>query len=206
MSAADVVYGMLTVLFAAVALHALRHGDLLRTFGWRGRIDQLLHAVMALAMTVMPWGGGRVLPEVQTAWFAAAAVWFPLTAVRRGQEPRPVAAASRLPHAVAMAAMAWMTHSMADASHEVRSRGVPEAHQAAHLAHSAGESTVGDLVTGVLASYLITSAPRSLTRDMPPLRGARDTVGSTTDTRVPHGHFWDGTMSLGTVVMLLMHP
>ncbi|MET8809811.1 DUF5134 domain-containing protein [Streptomyces sp. NPDC004546] len=50
---------------------------------------------------------------MQAAWFAAAAVWFPLTAVRRGQEPRPVATAPRLPHAAAMAAMAWMTHSMA---------------------------------------------------------------------------------------------
>ncbi|MGW5463648.1 hypothetical protein [Streptomyces sp. NPDC003996] len=43
-------------------------------------------------------GRGRVLPEVQAAWFAAAAAWFPLTAVRRGQEPRPVATAWRLPH------------------------------------------------------------------------------------------------------------
>jgi hypothetical protein len=111
-------------------------------------------------------GWGRVLPEVQAAWFAAAAVWFPLTAVRRGREPSPVATAPRLPHAAAMAAMAWMTHSMAGASPEVRSRGVPEAYQAAHLAHATGESTAGDLVTGVLALYLITSALRSLTRDI----------------------------------------
>ncbi|RMB84949.1 hypothetical protein CTZ28_15085 [Streptomyces shenzhenensis] len=54
---------------------------------------------MAVAMAVMPWTGGCVLPEVQPAWFASAAVWFPLSAVRHRQESRPVAAARRQPYA-----------------------------------------------------------------------------------------------------------
>ncbi|MFD6996863.1 hypothetical protein ACFWA5_11410 [Streptomyces mirabilis] len=43
----------------------------------------------------MPWNGGGMLPEAQTTFFAAAALWFPLTAVSR--QPSAV---SRQPSAV----------------------------------------------------------------------------------------------------------
>ncbi|MFF7597698.1 hypothetical protein [Streptomyces mirabilis] len=68
MSATDVVRCMLTALFAAGAVHALWCGLLSRSSGWRSRGDHLLHTVMALAMAVMPWNGGGMLPEAQTTF------------------------------------------------------------------------------------------------------------------------------------------
>ncbi|MGW1498731.1 hypothetical protein ACWCQW_09190 [Streptomyces mirabilis] len=44
-----------------------------------------------------------------------------------------------------------------------------------NLGHSTG-SRAGDAVTGVLALYLLARASRSLTRDMPMLRGAPGTA------------------------------
>ncbi|WP_316741491.1 DUF5134 domain-containing protein [Streptomyces sp. MK7] len=83
MSAADVVDCMLTALFVAAALRSLRQAVLFRSQQRRGRVDHLLHAVMALAMAVMPWNVGRMPSGIpQTAFFAAAALWFPLTADR----------------------------------------------------------------------------------------------------------------------------
>ncbi|MGP4052021.1 DUF5134 domain-containing protein [Streptomyces sp. 2A115] len=208
MSATDVVYCVLTALFAAAAVHGLRHGVLSRSAGWRGRVDHLLHTAMALAMAVMPWSWGRALPELpQTAFFAAAALWFPLTAVSHRQESRLAATARRLPYAAGMAAMAWMTHSTAGRSHETLAGGLPAAHHAAQLGHPAGESRAGDTVTAVLALYLLACALWSLTRDMPTLRTAADTVVDSVDAstvKQPYGRFRDGSMTLGTVIMLLM--
>src|SRR4051794_20327447 len=151
MSAADVVYCMLTALFAAAAIRALRHAALSRSSGWRSRVDHFLHTAMALAMAEMPGNWGRMLAAPPpTAFFAAATLWFPLTALSRWQESRLTAIAPRLPYAAGMAAMAWMTHSMAGPSHENLAEGLPAAHQAAHLGHSAGESKAGDVVTGAL--------------------------------------------------------
>jgi len=50
------------------------------------------------------------------------------------------------------------------------------------------------------------SALRSLTRDMPALRGPATTARDTTDIQGTYGRFWDGAMALGTAVALLMHP
>ncbi|MEV0220944.1 DUF5134 domain-containing protein [Streptomyces sp. NPDC050704] len=208
MSATDVVYCMLTALFAAAAVHGLRHGVLPRSAGWRARVDHLLHTAMALAMAVMPWSWGRALPELpQTALFAAAALWFPLTAVRRCRESRPAATARRLPYAAGMAAMAWMTHPMAGSSHETLAEGLPAVHHAAHLGHPGAGSRAGDAITVVLALYLLACALWSLTRDMPTLRTAADTVVDSVDPSTvgqPYSHFRDGSTTLGTVVMLLM--
>ncbi|RPK72333.1 hypothetical protein EES45_33285 [Streptomyces sp. ADI97-07] len=69
MSAPDVVYCMLTVLFVAASIHGLRQGLLRQESGWRSRVDHLLHAAMALAMAAMPWSWGRALPLMpQTAF------------------------------------------------------------------------------------------------------------------------------------------
>ncbi|MET9353147.1 DUF5134 domain-containing protein [Streptomyces sp. NPDC006617] len=205
MPAADVVNCMLTVLFTAVAVQTLRHGVLSGGSGWREGVDQLLHLAMALAMAVMPWSWGRLLPQApMTALFAAAALWFPLTAVGRRQEPWPTAIRRSLPYAAGMAAMAWMTYSAAVASHESPTEGLPAMQQAGHVGHVAEHAQTGAAVTGVLALCLLGCALRSLTRDMPALgRAPRAEDGSSTG--VPYRHFWDGSMSLGTVVMLLMH-
>ncbi|WP_123968350.1 DUF5134 domain-containing protein [Streptomyces sp. TLI_185] len=176
---------MLTALFAAAAVYALRQAVLARGSGWRGRGDSLLHTVMASAMAVMPWhgmGGGPV-PGRTTFFFAAAALWFPLTAVLGLRGPRLVGLVRRSPHAVGMVAMAWMP---------VRHGGVTDAR-------------TGDVVTGVLVLCLLAYALRSLTRDMPTLRGDPGSVGISTDLGGPCERFWHGSTAMGMAIVLLMH-
>ncbi|MFG3142738.1 DUF5134 domain-containing protein [Streptomyces sp. NPDC048211] len=204
MSAHEVVYCMLTALFTAAAVHGLRRGVLARGPGRRDRVDRLLHAAMALAMAAMPWSRGPALPvTAQVVFFAAAALWFPLTAVGRGQGSGPAAVARALPSAAGMAAMAWMAwtaHPAGGPAHENLAGAFPAAHHAAHMGHSPGESGTGDVVVPVLALYLLGCAPRSLTRDMPPLRPGAAAAAP----RELYGHFWDGSMALGTAIMLVM--
>lgn len=185
MSATDVVPGMLTVLFAASAVYALWHAAVLpRGSGWRGRGDQLLHTVMASAMAVMPWHlAGEAPARGQAVFFAAAALWFPLTAVLGRRGPGPAGLARRSPYAVGMAAMAWMP---------VRHTGVTDAR-------------TGDVVTAVLTLCLLAHALRSLTRDMPGFRGASVGAGASAGIGGPVDRFWHGSTAMGTAVMLLMH-
>ncbi|MCX4879058.1 MULTISPECIES: DUF5134 domain-containing protein [unclassified Streptomyces] len=185
MSANDVVHGMLTALFAAATVHALRQAALTRGAGWRGRGDGLLHIVMAAAMAVMPWHriGEGPAPGRTTFFFAAAALWFPLTAVLGVRGSRLAGLVRRSPQAVGMAAMAWMP---------VRHGSVTDAH-------------TGDLVTGVLTLCLLAYALRSLTQDMPTLRGTPGSVGMSTDLGGPCDRFWQGSTAMGTALMLLMH-
>ncbi|MEU9347897.1 DUF5134 domain-containing protein [Streptomyces sp. NPDC048278] len=205
MSATDVVHCMLTALFAAVAVRALRQSVLARTGGCRNRVDHLLHAVMALTMATMPWSWGGTLPALpQSVFFAAAALWFPLTAVRSGREGHLSATVRRLPYAVGMAAMTWMSYRAAGHSRQTMADGVPTAHQAMRAGHSMGESKAGSVVTGVLALYLLACALHSLTRDMPALRATTGTVADPTSLRSMCHRFWDGATAMGTLVMLLM--
>ncbi|KKD06622.1 DUF5134 domain-containing protein [Streptomyces sp. WM6386] len=185
MSATAAVHGMLTALFAAAAVYALRQAVLTRGCGWRGRGDSLLHTVMASAMAVMPWYGigEGPSPGRTTFFFAAAALWFPLTAVLSLRGPRWDGLTRRSPHAVGMAAMAWMP---------VRHGGVTDAQ-------------TGDVITGVLTLCLLAYALRSLTRDMPALREAPGSAGFSTDLDGPYDHFWHGSTAMGTAIMLLMH-
>ncbi|MER5520900.1 DUF5134 domain-containing protein [Streptomyces sp. NPDC002763] len=205
MRATEVVHYMLTTLFAAAAAHALRQGVLTRTRAGRSRVDHLLHAVMALVMAVMPWGWGGALPELPlSVFFAAAALWFPLTAVKCGQERQLSAAARRLPYAVGMAAMTWMSYRSTGHAHQTMAEGVPTAHQTMPLRHFTGESKAADVVTGVLALYLLTCSLRSLTRDMPTLRTTPETADNSTSLKSVYNRFWDGATAMGTAVMLLM--
>jgi hypothetical protein len=185
MSATDVVGGMLTALFAAAAGYALWHAVLPRGSGWLGRGDGLLHAAMASTMAVMPWHpiGEGPSPGRTTLFFAGAALWFPLTAVLGRRAAGPAVAAGRSPHAVGMAAMAWMP---------VRHGGVTDAR-------------TGDLVTGALTLCLMAYALRSLTRDMPKLRGTAGSSGISVDLRRPCDHFWQGSTAMGAALLLLMH-
>ncbi|GAQ51379.1 DUF5134 domain-containing protein [Streptomyces acidiscabies] len=176
---ADIVHGMLTVLFTAVAAHALRQG--VRPARPRDRADHLLHFTMATAMAAMPWSLGRPLSgPTTTALFTAAALWFPLTALHRRTTDTAARIAARLPSAAGMAAMAWMLRTTAH-THE------PSA----------------DGVTALLTVYLLACALRSLTLPMPSLRSATDTQHRTAATD-PYGHSRDGAMALGTALMLLM--
>ncbi|MDT0401454.1 MULTISPECIES: DUF5134 domain-containing protein [Streptomyces] len=180
MRPADVLSGLLTALFAAAAVRGLWHGVLSPDRGGHDRVGHLLHTAMALAMAVMPWSPGAGVPgPPQAAFFAAAALWFPASALVRRHGRRPAAVLRSLPYAADMAAMALMAHRMTGHSH-----GAPPAAAAA------------------LAVCLLLCALRSLTRCMPSLRATagRRTAGD------PYTCFWDGSMALGTAVMLLMHP
>lgn len=184
MSATAAVHALLTTLFVGAAGYAVRYALGPPGSAWRGRVDHLLHAAMAVAMAAMPWG--PLLPRTgQTVLFTAAALWFPLTPVRRPGEPLQAATARRLPYALGMAAMVWMLHSP----------------HATHHAPATVESTTGSLVTAALALCLLTCALCSLTRDMPGLRATSDTPGILLR---PYGHFWDGSTALGTAIMLVM--
>ncbi|MBK3567244.1 DUF5134 domain-containing protein [Streptomyces sp. MBT62] len=184
MSATDVVHVMLTVLFAASAVYALRQAVLRRSPGWRDRGDQLLHTVMASAMAVMPWHGlGEVPARGQVVFFAAAAVWFPLTAVLGRRGPVSAGLVRSSPYAVGMLAMAWM----------------PVRHG------SVADMRTADLVTGALTLCLLAYALRSLTRDMPRLLGTSADAGISADIGGACDRFWHGSTAMGTAIVLLMH-
>lgn len=178
----DLVHVLLTVLFAVVAAHALRRSLRSPGAGRRDRVDHLLHCAMALAMAAMPWSPGHALSGgTATVLCAAAALWFPLTALHRRTPDTVAAVAARLPAAAGMAAMAWMPRAP-------HGRTVP------------APATVA---TALLAAYLLVCAVRSLTRPMPSLRSATVTAHRAAATD-PYGHSRDGAMALGTAVMLLV--
>lgn len=113
---------LLTVLFAALTAYGLwrvvrptghaGHGG---NVAFASRMAHLLHALMALAMGVMVWPWGMGLPAApQVVFFVLAAVWFPAAALVWGGSGRRRRAVWRaLPHALVMAAMAWMLYAMA---------------------------------------------------------------------------------------------
>ncbi|MEV5640064.1 DUF5134 domain-containing protein [Streptomyces flaveolus] len=201
--ALDAVHGMLTLLFAAVALHVLWNAVRSPGADRRDRVDLVLHCAMAAAMAVMPWSPGPPLSgRAATVFFTAAALWFLLTA-------RTAAVfAGRLTPAVGMAAMAWMSRTpsgavSASAQETVAAAGVPAAHHTADHGHATDASTTATLVTVVLTVYLLGCALRSLTRPMPALRTATDPAHRAAATD-PYGYVRDGAMSLGTAVMMLL--
>ncbi|MFG3108077.1 DUF5134 domain-containing protein [Streptomyces tendae] len=203
--ALDAVHGMLTLLFAVVALHVLWHGVRSPGAGRRDRVDLVLHLAMAAAMAAMPWSPGPPLAgRAATVFFTAAALWFLLTA------RTAVVFADRLTPAVGMGTMAWMSRPpsgaatvSAAAQETAAAAGVPAAHHTAAHGHAADASTTATLATVVLTVYLLGCALRSLTRPMPALRTATDLAHRAAATN-PYGHVRDGAMALGTAVMLLL--
>ncbi|GAA2083543.1 DUF5134 domain-containing protein [Streptomyces albiaxialis] len=115
MIAATGLRWILTLAFAALAVHGTWRA--VRAPRWPYRVSHLLHAVMAVAMAVMAWPRGMELTAgPQTAFFAAAALWYPLAALAwPGDAGRARELRGALPHAAAMAAMAWMLDAMARA-------------------------------------------------------------------------------------------
>ncbi|PSM37631.1 DUF5134 domain-containing protein [Streptomyces dioscori] len=176
---------LLTALFTVVVAHTVWHGLRSADGAWRARVGHFLHAAMALAMAVMPWGWG--LPVVvMTVFFAGATLWFPLSAIGR-REDRATESVAVLPHMAGMAAMTWMVH----AHHFTVSGGV------------AGFQVAAPAVTAVLALVLLGCSLRSLTRSMPPLRAVAGVVRAG-PAAAPYQHVREGAMALGTAVMLLM--
>ncbi|MFJ4833739.1 DUF5134 domain-containing protein [Streptomyces sp. NPDC088747] len=201
---------LLTLLFTVVAVHGLWHGPRPADSGWRGRGDRLLHAAMAVAMAVMPWGWGRRLPvAAMTVFFVAAALWFPLVAIGRSGV-RVTAIVGRSPHAVGMAAMVWMLHAPHAATGRVHENPAgaspPTAGHFAASGHMTGSAVTGQAVTASLTAFLLGCALWSLTRSMPPLRLSplRPVVGGAGAAAEPYRQVREGAMALGTAVMLVM--
>ncbi|MDH6553765.1 hypothetical protein M2160_007865 [Streptomyces sp. SAI-117] len=197
------VHCLLTLLFVAVLLHAPARGVGSPRIGFGVRVDQVLAAAMAVSMAAMPWIDVRAgSAAVAGGVFTAGAVWF-LLPVGRRDGGRRAAMLHRLPHAVGMAAMAWMLR--------VPNTGTGPAH--VHLgsaAHSHGPGALGagvplgsSVITLSLASCLLAYALWSLTRPMPSLRStvsaARRAAAAT-----PSRHVGEGAMALGTAVMLVL--
>ncbi|MEV0204363.1 DUF5134 domain-containing protein [Streptomyces sp. NPDC050788] len=116
MIAADGLRWILTLAFGLSSVHGIWCMLSPRT-DIAARVDHALHAAMGVFMIAMAWPWGMDLPAVpQIVLFGAGALWF-VTAVplRRGEKSRGRAVRRALPHAVMMAAMAWMVVVM-DAS------------------------------------------------------------------------------------------
>lgn len=190
---------VLTVLFAAVALHGV-HG-ILRPVSPSGTgrtdtVNGLLHAAMAVAMAVMVWPAGTDVPALpQTVLFSAAALWFAARAALRQQNRAADAA-----HAVMAAGMAWMVTVMGHAM----TPGAPHS-PAAHDGHHAAASGVPAMsltdsgargVALALAVWCVLAAWWWLARAFDTARlasGPHDALHSACH----------GAMSAGTAVMLL---
>jgi hypothetical protein len=71
-------------------------------------IGDFLHAIMAVAMAVMAWPSGAELPtRAPMVFFAVAAIWFAVIAVRNSSRRW-----GSVYHALMMLAMAWMYAAM----------------------------------------------------------------------------------------------
>lgn len=209
MNASGVVHVMLTVLFTATAVHGVHRAVAPHRAGWRERGDRLLHAAMAATMAAMPWSHGASLPHpAGTAFFTVAAFWFPVTAVHRDHGSRLAALARSLPPATGMAAMAWMewqTRAVPGPPHEKLAGPPTPAHHAGLPGHTAHLSATAQTVTAVLALCLLAYALSSLTRVLPGRHTRSAPVTDSIDRPEPYGPFWDGSMALGTSIMLLLH-
>ncbi|MFJ9346509.1 DUF5134 domain-containing protein [Streptomyces sp. NPDC101237] len=208
MNASGLVRVMLTVLFTAAAVRGVHRAVAFHRAGRRERGDRILHAAMAAAMAVMPWSHGSPLPHpAGTAFFAAAAVWFPVTAVRRDSRSWGAALAGSLPATTGMAAMAWMewqAHAMVGPPHEKLPGPPATAHHAGLPGHAAHLSPAVQTVTGALALCLLAYALSSLVRVLPGRHTRRGPAKGAIDRPEPYGPFWDGSTALGMSIMLLM--
>ncbi|CAB4882883.1 DUF5134 domain-containing protein [Rhodococcus sp. IEGM 1401] len=92
---------------------------IIRAAQWNVRIDHGFHLVMCAAMIAMAWPWGLGVPLLpQGVFFAAATVWFAISAARTapgttGVDEHPHGPAMGSYHVFMMAAMVWMVAVMA---------------------------------------------------------------------------------------------
>lgn len=80
-----------------------------RSTGWSARVSSGAHALMCLAMAVMPWPWATGVPAVvPVLLFSAAVLWFAGLVVFRPGGAHHAGAPLLAYHAVMMAAMVWM--------------------------------------------------------------------------------------------------
>jgi hypothetical protein len=95
--------------------------------------------------------------------------------------------------------MAWTCHSMAGPSHEALADGPASGR---HLVRSAGDSAFGDVAVTMLVLYFLGCALGLPTCERPAPRSTADGRDAGTPREI-YGHFWEGPMPLGAVIMLL---
>ncbi|MEU0297972.1 DUF5134 domain-containing protein [Streptomyces sp. NPDC006175] len=222
MIAATGLRWILTLLFCALAVHALWRVFAPGSHSWTARLAHGLHGVMALAMFAMAWPWGMDLPGTpQVVFFSAAAVWFVLAALAlpSSPEPRLRALASTLPHAVMTGAMAWMVVAMSSGM-SAEGAGGSQAHDMPGMDMSAPGalatmtlSTAGDRWgAGLLALVLLALGLWWLAKGFDAGRlTPRTSVGVATGSAAKGGALhaaWDvgchALMSLGMAVMFVV--
>jgi len=202
------VHCLLTLLFVAVLVHGLVRGvgsprRSPRT-GLGAGADRLLAAAMAVSMAAMPWIDVRAGPAaVAGGVFTAGTVWFLLPVGRRRLAGGTAAMPHRLPHAVGMAAMAWMLRVPHTGTGPAHAHHGAAARPTGPGAPGAAVPLDGSVITLSLASCLLAFALWSLTRPMPSLRSAVS-VARRAAAATPSRHVTEGAMALGTAVMLVL--
>ncbi|MDX3353975.1 DUF5134 domain-containing protein [Streptomyces sp. ME01-24h] len=212
---------LLTICFAAVAGRAAWRAGAARDGGAPAgdpaleRVTHALHALMAVAMAVMTWPWGMSVPATpQVAFFSLAAIWF-LTAacfVRSATAPLPYRILHAGPHALTMAATAWMANTMRAGSSVGGGKSGSSMVDMPGMQMSAPGSAASMTLTGsdtsvtiILTMVAIASALRWLTPGF-------DLARSKPAARTPHTPMAAGPydlayhdlMALGMAVMLIV--
>jgi hypothetical protein len=174
----------------------------LRPGSARDRAGDVLHVVMCAAMVAMAWPATMSVARwPQTVFFALAALWFLVTALRGahdGHGGRRVA----LYHVVMMAAMAWMVFVMPRAMGAVAGPGgttdMPGMPGMSMSASAAGSSVPLDVtaVALVLVVVFVVAGLAFLSRAIDDARASRPVLRSL-------GGGANGVMALGMGLMLL---
>jgi hypothetical protein len=221
MIAVTALHWLLTVCFAIVAGRAAWRAGAARAGGAPAgdpaleRVAHALHALMAVAMAVMTWPWGMRVPATpQVVFFSLAAVWFLAAAcfVRSSTAPLPYRVLHAAPHALAMAATAWMANTMRAGSSVGGGESgssmvdIPGMHMHAPGSAAAMTLTGSDTsVTIVLAMVFLALALRWLTRGFDLARSKL--AAKTPHTPLATGRYdlsYHDLMALGMAVMLIV--
>ncbi|WP_033289511.1 DUF5134 domain-containing protein [Amycolatopsis jejuensis] len=173
---------ILTALFAAAGVFCLER--CVRQVGITGRVSDVLHTLMCAGMITMAWPATMSFARMpQVVLFAAAAVWFAVTAKH-----------GRMYHALMMAGMAWMafvmpwagmTMSTTAGGHAGHAGMTMTGHSPSHVVVVAVGLTVVFLAAGI--AWLARAIDHARVETRP---GRRTT-----------GLLMEGVMSLGMAVM-----
>ncbi|MFE3168209.1 DUF5134 domain-containing protein [Streptomyces sp. NPDC059224] len=215
------LHWLLTVCFAAVAGRAAWRAGAAPDGGAPAgdpaleRVAHALHALMAVAMAVMTWPWGMSVPVTpQVAFFSLAAIWFLAAAcfVRSSTAPLSYRLLHAAPHALTMAATAWMAHTMRTGPSVGGGESGSSMVEMPGMQMSAPGSTAATTLTGsdssltiIVAVVALALALRWLTpgfnlaRNKPAVRTPHTPMPT-----APHGLSYHDLMALGMAVMLIV--
>jgi len=219
--AVTALHWLLTICFAAVAGRAAWRAGAARDGGASAgdpaleRVAHALHALMAVTMAVMTWPWGMSVPVApQVTFFSLAAVWFLAAAcfVRSSTAPLPYRLLHAAPHALTMAATAWMAHTMRAGSSVGGGESGSSMADMPSMQMSAPGSAAAMTLTGsdpsatiILTMVAVALALRWLTPGFD-LARSKPTARTphTPMTALPHALSYHDLMALGMAVMLIV--